>query len=258
MDTLSEYLESSFYQKYKDTYYSDCILKDVLGQDITKHVNDFDSYDAVFDKNVQVMRDFVAYVDKSHCVDEYNKWLMLHCFYIDPEVKAVKKAGDIDCIADGLMTIMRLYKVHGMTSTLVNEYEKYRKMPIFYFPNEVNGISMARERVFGDRIDHTLYDIKRACEGAGDCYMKEAYELPKTREWLKYFGNDFSRIVDWLGIGEIFVNSGNEVFDLEKNDGSVIEGYLEEYSWEWSSNYYDNVASKVAFFRESKESRFSL
>ena len=103
---------------------------------------------------------------------------------------------------------------------------------------------MSRAVVFGDRIDHTLFDLKCLCEGYQDCRLKLAYSLPKTSNWLRYFGYDFSKIVDWMKIDTILVKN-NEVSDLEKNDGSIITGYKELYEWKWSTCYYENLKSKI-------------
>lgn len=48
----------------------------------------------------------------------------------------------------------------------------------------MNGINMSRASVFGDKIDYTLFDLKRKFAG-NICRLDEAYNLPKTNAWLK-------------------------------------------------------------------------
>lgn len=248
MSILDQYKSSSFYGKYKDTYFSDSIMENVFGVKMTKHRIFLRDYSAVFLKNIEVIRDFIdGYISGNSNVDEKTKWLMLRSIYIDPDNKSIKSVGGIDCTADGLISLRRIYDKYGIGEKLVKEYEKCRRSPIIHFPKEMNGINMSRAAEFGDRIDHTLFDLKRLCEGNDDCRLKQAYGLPKTSEWLKYFNYDFGKIVEWLGIDTIFVKN-NEVLDLEKNDGAVISKYKEIYEREWSDAYYENLKSKINQF----------
>ena len=253
MNILDEYLKSDFYKKYSDTYYSNSILNDVFGKEITKHKIRLASYKDVYEKNIEVMQDFIVYAKESQCLDEYSKWLMLNSIYIDPDGRSIKYVKEIDCSADGLLSLLRIYKMYGMSQKLVEEYKEYRKIPIFHFPKEKNGINMSRAAVFGDRIDYTLYDIKRMCEGKDNCRLKLAYSLPKTKSWLEYFKYDFEKIVEWLEVGGIFMDENYNIYDLEKNDNSIITDYKDDYKWEWTNSYYGNIKSKISEYYKKKE-----
>ncbi len=253
MDILEEYLKSDFYKKYRNTYYSDSILKDVFGRAITKHRVSLKNYEDVYEKNIEVMQDFIEYANKSQSVDEYSKWLMLRSFYIDPDRKSIKYAQGVACSADGLISLRRIYNMCGLNQNLVEEYKEYRKAPIFYFPKETNGINMSRASVFGDRIDHTLYDIKRMCEGEDNCRLKRAYNLPKTKSWLEYYKYNFKGIVEWLKVGGIFVDENYNIYDLEKNDNTIIINYKEDYKREWTDSYYSNIKAKISKYYEERK-----
>lgn len=254
MDILEEYLKSDFYKKYRNTYYSDSILKDVFGRAITKHRVSLKNYEDVYEKNIEVMQDFIEYANKSQSVDEYSKWLMLRSFYIDPDRKSIIYDDQgVACSADGLISLRRIYNMCGLNQNLVEEYKEYRKAPIFHFPKETNGINMSRASVFGDRIDHTLYDIKRKCEGEKNCRLKLAYNLPKTKSWLECFKYNFERIVEWLKVGGIFVDENYNIYDLEKNDNTIIINYQEDYKREWTDSYYSNIKAKISKYYEERK-----
>ncbi len=171
---------------------------------------------------------------------------MVNAFYLDPDGFEIRKIGGIDCSADGLLSIKRIYRKYGMSEETIYEYEKYRRIPIFFFPQEMNGINMSRASVFGDKIDYTLFDLKRKFAG-NICRLDEAYNLPKTNAWLKNIGS-FEKLVEIYKIKGIFVNENYEVFDLEKGNGSLITDYCDEYSWTWSERYYNQLKSKIDLY----------
>lgn len=257
-----KYRSSRFYEKYGDTYYSDCIEKKVLFVDeaktgkvkglprITKM-----SYEDIYRKNIKVIHDFFELylndMDDSDR-DEEQAYQMIRSFYIDPDGAKVKEAGGITCTADGLISVKRLYFHEGLTERFIKGYKIYRKIPVFYFPKEKNGINMTRASVFGDRIDHSLYDLKRYFDAASEeerdsCRLISAYRLPLTGKWLEEMSS-FEGMVDWFGVKGIFTDENYEVIDLEKNDGSVIRGYLPWYGWEWSEAYYEALKGKIEAF----------
>lgn len=250
MSMLEEYKDSNFYKKYENTYFSDSILKDVFGVELSKHHVRTRSYQDAYSKNIEVITDFIeGYINEAVMSDEDTKWLMLKSIYIDPDERSKRYVNNIECTADGLISLRRIYKRYGIGLKLVDEYKKCRCIPIIHFPKEQNGINQLRNTVFGDRIDYTLFDLKRMCEGADDCRLKSAYSLSRTSEWLRAFNNDFSKIVEWLGIDGIFVID-NQVLDLEHDDGICIEKYKESYRRNWSTYYYDHTCSKIEEYKE--------
>lgn len=208
---------------------------------------------------LEVMNDFISeYANTTKEIDEYTKWLMLYNIYLDPDDKSILKRNNIICTADGLLSIRRIYKKYGLSNDFIEEYRKYRKTPIFHFPKEMNGINMSRASIFGDRIDHTLFDLKNYFENKEkgtkiECKLKLSYELPKTSQWLNSFIN-FSELVTWFGIREIFVDKNDNVYDLESPNGEcILYEYKDMYSWDWSETYYENLKKKIEKF-ETKES----
>ena len=246
------YKKSSFYEKYQGTYYSDCILKRVFGQSLSisrlKNITKM-SYNEVYENNIRIMRDFLRlYWNEAPPKAKKQAFAMLESFYIDPDDAAIKTIGDIKCTADGLISLKRLYTHEGLNDEMVQAYEMYRKKPIIFFPSEQGGINQTRSKIFCDRIDCTLYDIKNYFGFEADsCKMKNAYKLPNTERWLHEMG-DFKGVVNWFGIKGVFVNEDYEVYDIEKGDGSIITNYLDKYLRTWSDSYYNNLKKKIELF----------
>lgn len=254
---MENYLKSQFYEKYHDSYYSDSILKDVFAQSLRKHsVRNIMamSYNEVYENNVNVMKDFLdLFWNNTSIKDDVQGFQMIKSFYIDPDSAAHNNEWkEAACTADALISLKRLYVHEGLNDKLVQGYERYRRIPIFFFPKEKNGINMTRAAVFGDKIDFTLFDIKRYLEAETDaerqsCRLINAYNQPITKRWLmnvKEKGG-FSKIIEWLKIGTIFTNENYEVFDIEKGNGAIIEDYLDEFPWMWSVEYYNSLKEKI-------------
>lgn len=211
---------------------------DEITERVCKLNEKYNNYNYMYSESLERLDKFI----KEHKDIDFKEWHKEN--YIDPDNYSVRVRNKILCTADGLISINRMYGKYNATSELVKEYKEYRKTPILYFPSEYNGINSTRARVFGDRPDHTLYDLKMYFEGSKDCRLGSAYKLPLTSEWLGSFKN-FSDLTEWLGIKGIFVDENNEVFDLEYNDGTIIKGYAEKYDWKWSDAYYNNLKEKI-------------
>lgn len=253
---LDGYQNSKFFAKYKNTYYSDIILREVFNCEVklnrlyglkTK------TYEEIHQKNVELMKDlFELFLKDNPAIDSDIFWKMIYSFYIDPDSNAIKQLGNVKCTADGLLSIKRIYRKYGMSEKIVEEYEHCRRVPIFFFPQEKNGINMTRAAVFGDRIDHTLFDIKRYFEkrengNIEECKLYSAYCLPRTSEWLQEM-ESFEKLVGWYGIKGVFVNDNYEVYDIEKGDGLIINDYQESYGYGWSESYYNNLKALIDSF----------
>lgn len=254
--TINQYKQSDFYAKYREKYFSDVILRDVFKSDIAiQKPNEWKTYEDVYQMNIDVMKDLKNLLaDKSDEKEESIFGDMIYAFYIDPDSYAIKKFGGIECSADGLLSIKRIYRMFGLTDKAISEYARYRKIPIFFFPQEKNGINMSRASIFGDKIDHTLYDIKKYYEAVNngnidECKLIQAYKLPKTSEWLYKIGS-FENLVKWYGIEGIFVDENYEIYDIEKGDGSCITNYCNQYSWWWSDTYYNNLKKSIDKYME--------
>lgn len=194
-------------------------------------------------------------------IDKYGEgessWKRFRAIYVDPDSFWIDKNGykmkeDIICTADALISISRIHYHEGFNSNFIETYEKYRKVPIFFFPREQGGINQRRFTIFGDRIDHFLFDLKQYCLGKHS-KLENVYQKEKTKKWLESFGKvngrpSFSEIADWYQIVGVFVNDDYEVFDLEKDDESVISKYCDKYTSEWTDKYYDNLKIKIDKF----------
>ena len=96
---------------------------------------------------------------------------------------------------------------------------KYRKLPIIFFPTETRGINYSRNNAFGDRIDHTLFDLKNYFsedeEKRKSCKLAQVYNKSTTSEWLSKIGS-YKNYIEWLGLKNIFNDNDYNVLDLEK------------------------------------------
>lgn len=247
---LDLYMNSGFYEKNKNTYHSDKILKYVFRCEIRVHKFDGLSkktYEEIHQIDTEFMRDLIC--EFANKVDEVIVYKMILACYIDPDCNAKKTIENIQCSADALFSVKRIFNRYGISEEAVTEYEYYRKKPIFFFPIEKNGINMARYSVFGDRIDYTLYDLKMYFKNKEkgdikDCKLFSAYKRRRTKKWLDKI-ESFSNLVKEYSIEGVFVNENFEVYDIEKGNGEIISNYAESYSRQWSNRYYDNLRKLV-------------
>ena len=186
-------------------------------------------YKDIYEFDIVVMTEILQRYGTSQ-----NSWKLFCEFYKDPDGYAITDKGlknrkGIECSADALLSINRIYEHEGFNEKFIETFIKYREVPIMFFPKERQGINQLRYAIFKDRIDYMIFDLKQYCEGNA-CKLEAAYSLPKTRKWIESFNYNFEEIMKWLKIDKVFVNSDNQVFDLEKKDGTIIFNYCEYYS----------------------------
>ena len=217
------------------------------------------TYDDIYSGDLNIISEALSKYDGE------KTWKYFKVFYKDPDgyYKKYREYADetIECTADGLLSVKRIKNFEGFSEEFLKTFKKYRKHPIIFFPpdsnklprddpNYVGGINWERSRIFGDRIDYTFFDIKMYCDGKKDCKLVESYKLEETQKWFKSFDYDFSKIVEWMKIGGIFVDDELNVYDLEYDDGRPIFDYRDEYPYGWSEKYYENVKKKIEEFYE--------
>lgn len=168
---------------------------------------------------------------------------------LDPDGKAIRKMANIDCSADGLHSIYRICCMEQNIENIIPAYAKYRKRPIFFFPCEQGGINQTRSRVFGDRIDYTLYDLSLYFTRPEACRLTSAYKRPLTKEWLDNM-KSFHNIVDEYRVKGIFTDNQYQVYNIETEE--KIEGFMkkEDFSKGWSQSYYANLKKKIVMWYE--------
>ena len=183
----------------------------------------------------------------------------LYQFYsdkrLDPDGRAIRTVFDVDCTADGLLTFYQICRHEEKESDIIRTYKEYSKEPIIFFPCEIGGINTSRAAAFGDRIDHTLFDLKNYfIDARDDCRLLKAYNRPFTQKWLQGMGS-FDSIIDWWGIKGIFADESYNVYDIET--GSVVDRYKSpaEYQEQWSKRFYDGLKQKIEQFHQ-KRNRF--
>ena len=170
---------------------------------------------------------------------------------LDPDGKAIMYIDGIKCTADGMHSIARICAMEENVNDIIPTYKEFRKTPIFFFPTR--GINSSRYTYFGDRIDHTLYDLKMYFDGnIENCFLKKIYRRENTNRFLNYFGS-FKNFIEWFGIKNIFTDENYNVLDLEDIDNKkIITHYCtkEEYQNQWSKEYYNNLKKKIKEFEE--------
>lgn len=177
----------------------------------------------------------------------YNTYLNKR---LDPDSKALRYVFDIKCTADGLHSIKRICDLEENVENIIPAYKYFRSFPIFFFPSERGGINSTRALVFGDRIDHTLYDLKLSyTDEKKNCRLFNTYNRPKTKAWLENM-ESFENIVDWWGIKGIFTDKLYNVYNLAYNDNRPITQYLspDKYREQWSLSYYNNLKNKIQLY----------
>lgn len=224
------------------------------------------TYEDIHKRNIEMMKAVLALLaEGDNAKYEGIFWSILYDLYEDPDSYAARELGAVKCFADGLLSIKRIYRNCGLTEKMVSEYDRYRKAPIFFFPSEKNGINTSRCSAFGDRIDHTLYDLKKYFDllqqgkNTGECKLALAYSRPETRVWLRDIGS-FENLVDWFRIKGIFVNDNYEVYDIEnsifdagKEREAYISDYREPYEWAWSEVYYNNLKTLIDRYMDKQK-----
>ncbi len=196
------------------------------------------NYDQAFERAVCEIQRLIEIHrgDKEYCKT------MLYRDYkkSDPDAKAVCCHGGIRCTSDGLLSLKRICEMEE-PEDILQTYKTYRKKPIFFFPAELGGINIARNSVFGDKIDLTLLDIRQYyAGGAFECKLQKTYQRPKTAAWLKSF-ESFENLIDWYGIKGIFTDQKYNVYDIE----SLALEPSTHSSKEWSRDYYENLKKLI-------------
>ena len=220
------------------------------------------SYQDIFEYDIELYN----FINNKYGTDD-KAWKLFVASYIDPDGysgEGTKDDKKIKLTSDALLSIKRIRNQEGFGKQFVETFKTYRRHPVIYFPREDGGINQLRALLLEDRIDHTLLDIKHYLEGECDCILKAAYAKPKTKEWLNCYKDNFRAFVVDTGISEVFVNEQNEVYDLEKKDGTLLKELKEEYVKprcknylaQWSSNYYSNVKDRIKrYMDKNREDR---
>lgn len=213
-----EFLESEYYKKYENTAF------DGTGKNKVSYAN----YETAYSKIVEVMRDFFTlyYEKANNCNEKIGKEL-LKKIYRDPDQDFGKIINGVECSGDALISLSRLIGFSKVfNSEIVDKYKEYRRSVIFYFPKHAGGINQTRNFIyqkgevkctFGDRIDCTLLDIKNYCESIRvktnkNIVLIKAYKNDITDKWFKYFDYDFTKIIDFYNIKNIFTNDNYDIY----------------------------------------------
>lgn len=261
-DCVTDFLNSKFYKNINEEYNTE-LIKFLSKYDKNEHI-----YELMFNRNIFFMKKFLAdYYSKSslsktkfnNSKKDFGTRLFHNAFYVDVDEYAVKKHNNCNviCKGDALFSFNRIisFNDYAFSNKMIKDYELLRDIVIFYFPSERGGINTSRMNSFDDKIDYLLFDLNNYLNNK-PCRLSKTYKRKKTKEWLESFNNDFSELVKWYGIEDIFVkkmkNGYYKVYDLEVGNGS--ESFINELpkicnKWSWSQKYYNNLKNKVLLFK---------
>ena len=139
--------------------------------------------------------------------------------------------------------MQRICRLEPEEDSIIETYRRYRKDPIFCFPSVPGGINSTRASILGDKIDWTLWDLKKYySDQREECLLLPAYRRSKTSQWQDAMGS-FENIVEWFCIKGIFTDDNRNVYDLE--NGGILSGGPNRLSKEWSQEYYQCVKDKI-------------
>ena len=141
------------------------------------------TYKDIYEFNIELMKEAL----QKHS-SKNEAWELFKTYYIDPDrypldTNGFKSRNGVECTADAIISINRIYRHEGFNQKFIDAYTIYRKNPIMFFPRERGGINTSRYSIFGDRIDHTLFDLKQYFENKESKLIK-SFGLPKTKLWL--------------------------------------------------------------------------
>ena len=84
--------------------------------------------------NVDILSDLLClFACPAHIEDEGVLWNMIYAFYLDPDSCAVKQLAGIECSADGLFSMKRIYRKYGLSEDAIAEYESNFLMMYYIF-----------------------------------------------------------------------------------------------------------------------------
>lgn len=194
---------------------------------------------------------------KEENLDSIKK-VVTEVLYVDPDNKIQTQKCDrtgIILSADGIISVKKLYGLFDGKNgkQWIEEYRIIRseERVCLFWPKHRGGINSCKANVFYDRVDYTLYDIKKFYEILAEykvygeqkvkkelekqCRLGTAFIKSDTYNWLCEL-QEFSYFIDSRGLRK-FVNSKLEVIDLETN--KPIIGYKNIYAYDKA--YYDNL-----------------
>ena len=188
---------------------------------------------------------------------DYVKKVVTEALYVDPDNYIPSKNDRTGCIlsADGIISAKKLYDLFDGKSgkRWIEEYRVIRseERVCLFWPRHRGGINSCKANVFNDRVDYTLFDIKRfyeilerykVCgeqeikkEVKEQCKLGNAFIKLETYNWLCEL-ETFSKFIESCRL-EKFVDSEFQVIDLETNE--PITDYKKKYAYD--KKYYGNL-----------------
>jgi hypothetical protein len=208
----------------------------------------------IYEKNIELIKElYNSDFGENHRNEQFFKNL-IEVIYTDPDLydKNLKDRASkltdrfsVEFGPDGICGWKILFDIYdgNASAEWLEKYKIIRQSEIgtLFWPCQKTGgetINVQRNRLFGDRIDLTLYDIKRYIE------KKEtlmSFENEDTKNFLEGYRKNggFKRFVEDLNL-KMFVDDKNyEVYDLSENNYKEKPSIDDEKcnKFEWSNRY---------------------
>lgn len=221
----------------------------------------------IYLENYELIKNFYESDFKKN-LDLFQTKRVVDALYKDPDIfdknlknnfyQILNKNPKINFSTDGICGWKILFDINDGKKNWLEEYKIIRgsKYGEFIWPSDrSNGnqtINQQRSIYFGDRIDLTIYDIKRYLTNQN---TKMSFESQSTKEFFDNYKNKFKKFCDDYGIKGKFVNEKYEVLDLNIKDISkqeiITEKKIKDFSWsnhfcvktkkELMKNYISNI-----------------
>lgn len=198
-----------------------------------------DLYETGFGEKHRSQPFFKYMIDALYCDSD------LHDEKLNAEANKLTDKYKVKFGADGICGWKILYDVYDGSKSpdWLNKYKTIRQSTAgtLFWPCQENGgktINIQRGLLFGDRIDLTLYDIKRYIEKAQTTRM--CFDNLDTQKFLERYRNGsegFTTFVRELNLAN-FVSNDYMVYDLSANDYHsefIDDDKIKDFSW---SNRY--------------------
>ena len=204
--------------------------------------------------------------------NEYRENLYYAIEDLDPDKNFVLKIAGKDCSADGMHSIWRIScgmhtesKYYENSTDIIDVYEHYRKVPIFFFPRKGGGINQTRAKreTFKDRIDLFLFYLKEYFENhledglyiEENLRMIECFNIRENREWIEdleklsidtKYRNGFEYLMDEIyDVRGIFVDNDYNVLNIETGEPITNANWDDYKTNGWTRLYYENLKVKI-------------
>lgn len=237
------------------------------------------TYEGIVTLNVEIMRMILEYCKKQLTQAEMIQIIKAVC--MDPDKVSCEKGNSLK--SDGILSLKHCLAFNDSLEDMILDYETYRasQYNIIKWPSHRLSINQLRYACFKDKIDYTLYDIKRfykfyepifnedtylddnqivQVHQSNNCKMKKAMLVECTYNWFKEM-KTFRNFIETRSLQKFVCERKDEhgkmaieVLDIahynrdkKEEEQEIIKDYSAE-GYVWDKEYYENL--KAILIRE--------